>query len=435
MVPLTGTMASQLIPWRELDDAANEFVPGYGEARAYRNLMCDIRRQNPTMFTIGMIATATQNPINAIQAATGMWDRICETVPLPPAAQQNQPWIGGACAVPYNVFFYVRDQAGNITQGSQTVTGPIERLYFETTRPYVIAGRTRLQGFVKGSGGPLLPVLDYTYDEPATVENWLKVERADGEDDNCGNVPPQFDIPPQPFPSAYIIPVVLSGQERPVTITLPGLDQTNFPLIRFEPTFNIDGVPVRATPEGIEIDWPDSYPMSRPVEPGREFEIRLEPTFNNTLTTVNNTNQLIADLSELTELVDTRTQTILNELEECCSKEYEYILQPIVANTAGGTYTLPPDTIAVRVEMVGEPTGKTGGMRGPGTSPDVWFWGWGCFGYLGAAPSVREPLHFLDQTFRAQEDAVTFTVGPTYLNRAKLTAILKVRIEPEVEEA
>lgn len=424
-------MAVQLIPWTELDDTANEFVPGFGEARAYRNLVCSIRRDNPWMFTAGMLASPAGNPNNAIQLATGQWDRICDAIPLPPAAQQNQPWIGGQCATPYTVQFVVRPSTGGEVVGSETVDGPIQQLYFLTTKPYIIATRTRLEGYVRGADGALRKPLDYVYDEPNTVQNFIRVNRVDGNPDNCGNAPVNTGIPASPINPTFNIPIIIGGQERPVTVNIPGLDQSQFPDITFSPEFEIDGIPVRILPEGVEIDWPDNYPLAPSVEPGRTINVALQPVINNTEEIINNTNQITVDLSELTELVDTRTQTIIDELEQCCNKQYELIQQQLSADTGGDLFTLPDNTIAVRVELLGEPTYKTGGMSGPGTSPNVWFWGWGCAGYLAGTAGPREPLHFLDQTFRLEEDAVTFCVAPTYLNRARVTAIRKVLIQPQ----
>lgn len=424
-------MPSQIIPWQELDDAADKFTPGYGEARAYRNLACSIRRDNPWIFTAGLLLTPGQTPNNAIQLATGQWDRICDAIPLPPAAQQNQPWVGGQCPVLYNVEFVVRDEAGTEVIGSQSINGPIQQLYFLTTKPYVVPGRTRLQGFVRGADGVLRDPLDYVYDDPATVENFIRLTRADGNPDNCGNAPVNTGIPPAPIDPTFNIPIVIGGQERPVTVTIPGLDQSDFPNITFSPEFEVDGIPFRVLPEGIEIDWPDNYPLSQPTEPGRTIGIQLQPIINNTTQTLTNTQELIVDLSELTNLVDTRTQTILDELEQCCNKTYDIVFEVLSFDTPGDLFILPPDTYAVRVEMVGEPTPKTGGMVGPGTSANVWFWGWASPGYIGGAPGPRQPLHHLDQTFVCEPGAVSFNVGPTYGNRAKVTAIRKVLVNPE----
>lgn len=426
-------MAVQLIPWQELDDTANEFVPGFGEARAYRNLVCSIRRDNPWIFTAGMLASPAGNPNNAIQLATGQWDRICDQIPLPPAAQQNQPWIGGQCATPYTVQFVVRPSTGGEVIGSETVDGPIQQLYFLTTKPYIIATRTRLEGFVRGADGVLRKPLDYVYDEPNTVQNFIRVNRTDGGPDNCGNAPIETGIPPAPIDPTFNIPIIIGGQERPVTVNIPGLDQSDFPNITFSPEFEIDGIPVRILPEGVEIDWPDNYPLAPSIEPGRTIQVQLQPIINNTTETLTNTQELIVDLSELTNLVDTRTEAILNEIEQCCNKEYDIVFEVLSFDTPGETFMLPADTYAVRVEMVGEPTPKTGGMIGPGTSANVWFWGWASPGYIGGSPGPRQPLHHLDQTFYCEPGAMTFNVGPTYGNRAKVTAVRRIRIEPEGE--
>lgn len=428
-------MTTQLIDWPSLERVGGRLSPAGDDALVYRDVICRIRQQRPWMFDL--YANVNQ-PTSFPAINRNIWDRICDARPLPPEAQERSPWIGGQCATLYNVSFFVRDANGNVTQGSEQLNGPLQQLYFERTYPYVIAGRNRLRGFVRGADGVLRTPLDYIYDDPAQVTKWTRVVRVDGMPDNCGDATPDFGIPPTPPPNMVVLPdVVIGGQERPITVEIPGFEPGNWPDFEFEPEFIIDGTPVRITPEGLEIDYAPNFTLVPP----RQIPAQLEPQFNtvnNALSTINNSvtnisNSLASttiDISELRQLVDVRTQAILDELEECCADEqYQLQLQPITLSTTGNRFPLPDDCVAVRVELAGDATSATPGQTGPGGSAVIRHWGWVAIGYGIEADGVRQYLHYEDQAVPCLEFAKSVTVAPTYGNTAKVSAIVKVLIE------
>lgn len=421
-------MPTQLIPWQALDDFANEFLPGYGEARAYRNLMCEIRAEYPWAFTAGVLGSSISNPITALQLANGSWDRICRAIPPPATSQENEPFIGGQCPVIYLVQCTIRSSTGSVVAGSEFVLGPLQQLYIKRTVVNTSPRQIRFDGIVMDAAGVIKTVASTVVTDPATATGTFTLSRQDGQPDDCGDRPIFIDIPPAPINPTSIRQINLGDQIQDVEVTITGLDQTNFPDIQFSPEFEIGGIPVRATTAGIEIEWPDQFPLSQSVEPYQQINLQLQPIIQNTQNIQTGIDTVTLNLSELTNLVDTRTQTILDKLEQCCEEEYELVTEVLSADTGGDLFALPSDTIAVRAELLGTPTSKTGKMIGPGDSLDVYFWGWGSPGFVGGAAGPRQPLHHRDQTFEVPPDSVTFNLAPTYLNRARVTAIRKVLI-------
>lgn len=425
--------------WNAIRDLANE-APGVELARAATRALCVVRQNFPWAFDVAATVTPGFSPaLGSYGLTRWFWDRQCQDAPLPNSGRGNGGLIGGQCAgVLYTVTGIVNNaNAGLPPNNVQSISlsnclGPLRDVWIATRpggngRQYVLyvldADDTVPREAIIGSDAIATPVISNPRFTISPV-------------DNC---PPNTSIPPLPVnppPISLPITVRIGQEERTRIVNLPGLDVSNWPQFTFSPTIEIDGITFSFDVGGVNISYEGgSTTPPAPTPPDIEQEIeQVIETINNVDNTVNNieneienvtntvnninttiNNELIADLTE-----------ILNAIKCCCCEEnVTYETQTIEANSPGGVFDIPSNTVAVIISGGNFDLNLIRTQAGSGSAPNVFYWGWASVNYGSANGGERIPLQFENQSLAVAEGATSVQVSPTFGATCSISVVVK----------
>ena len=231
-----------------------------GLATDIANNVCGLYQASPAKFGIS-------NPAgNAVSAlASGVWDSFCGRLPEPKIPSVPQlPFQGGQCeGVQYNCSGTVelrRPSNGSLIRTdpwSAPAFGRITGISIENPSPASPDSVAVVVRYVDASGNPAFSIGLGASREITDLSNLTiaSIVRADGQPDNCGNLPVEY--PPSSVPDV-----------NPRTYNHPGNDGVERPInynITFNPGFSPSiefpdlpdlKIPVSIDATGIEVNIP-----------------------------------------------------------------------------------------------------------------------------------------------------------------------------------
>lgn len=414
-------------PWSSALNVVNEVLFPVSAGRAAQQFYCGVRREYPWAFYTAVVAGMAE-PARAMHYL--QLSRYCPTEPSPTPRSEPALFTGGQCpGVQYQVGGFVKlRNTALLGVGSPPLPSPIRSVIWTTTQ----LPNSRVQRSFRVVYGNNFVTQEYIVtDQFSPMEpeeyRYVFVARPDGQPDNCGNTTVIYPPPITPPPTTFNITVNLTGQPQSVEIELPELNVDDWPNFTFEPVIRWGDVTFRYESEGVRITMPGNLlapSLNTSVNVDLNPVLNAIGTVNNNISTnfqnvIGNTNNNTAEIRlDIAELKDSVEQC-------CCDKDVTYEAVTIVTDTEGGRFTLPENTVSVRIDGSNVDTNFIRTQSGSGFANDVFYWGWYSVGYASGADGDRIPLHYLQQAASTNEHAKTITVNPTYGARATIVATVK----------
>lgn len=266
-----------------------------------RDAACGLYAQYPNTWAPAFPG----DPVSATQR--GFMDEVCRGKPKPPPPKQS--FNGGQCQATYRVVVQQVSipEFGSVTrQFTHDIAGPMKFVGIATpTNSPDFLGYCMKDRF--GFNIALGSAWFRTEKSPLSSSSIISVTRVDGQPDNCGNPPPDWENPASPPPEAYNPPggdvTYDDGTKRPVGIIISPVFINN----RIE--VDVGGVKVNFDLGGVTVKLPDG------VKPNDECpcppDTRID-SMRNVVDAIRDRVEFVPVMSDYVE----QTRNIVEEIQE-----------------------------------------------------------------------------------------------------------------------
>lgn len=353
----------------------------------------------------------------SIDNSRGIFDDLCENIaPLPPPPAP--PFSGGQCLVNYNVTVTLGYHTGTganrqeFTGVSTTLcTGDILSIFKNDVGAAVSSGDpsgrlVQILAFCKGSNNPVSFPAPSGYQSAllggsqpfAYTSHSVSVVRADGQQDNCGSLPPAYPpVPPLTVPDLDSTSIINIAPNTTVTVPVR-IVPTFAPITNiFRPEFNVDvgGVNVNISAGGFTFSPTVQIAPNVNLPTG---DPRTNPPPAIPITPPSQSGSPV-DLTPVLTLLD----EVKDEVIECCDRNHPFAALPvdrIISTSLGsgnsGIIQVPPKTFRV-VTTITSPLSEIN-TQGGDNSPSIYYAGWAWFEVDGGM-SMRYPIDAAVKSF------------------------------------
>ena len=406
---------------------------------------CAIHTRLPAMFQpiVPSPTGIAGNPLGPLIA--DQWDRICQR-PAPPEVP-GSAYASGCENTVYRVegeytFFGEQKTFG------QDFNGQVVGAFWQPIPEGQVAGINNIVVRFCGGQTSVFGAPDAT-SPPNFQRRRITIVPLTPEGGSCcPEIPPnpQFNV----LPDSFIIPI--GGNDVEVPIQWPGVElDIDNNVIGFEPvirtplgeiSFELGGLSWNPR---VTISPDINIPIGRPNSGGGGATPSEVTTIvdNSAEQTVNQITQFISETVDLTPILEAINALAfefdaaeLLEIVRCYIERGlgEVETQVLASGSSGGTFDLPPNTLAVTFEATLPFTNQTRNQQGSGSAEQVWYWGWLAVGGEPGFNGGREPLFYENQVKNVPRGAANVTFNPVFQNTGRVTAIVQADACPTPEE-
>jgi len=242
----------------------------------------------------------------------------------------------------------------------------------------------------------------------------------------CGDRVPPPNLPATPPPNTYIFnDINIGGQLGPITVSLPDLNVDLWPEFSFNPRIDMGGFSFEFQLAGIDINFPEGVTI-----PGSSSGTDLQPVLNrideSTLGIRTDISEVLTEIDELDESISEQLSTLESLIRCCCCEEnVTYESTTLSTNSSGGRFSLPENTVAVRILGTDIDINRIRSQNGSGDAPTVYYWGWYSVSYGNGDGGERIPLSFLSTAIAVAPRAEFIAVSPYFAAKCTVIAIVK----------
>lgn len=364
-------------------------------ANSARRGVCRAFKKAPAAFVGGPL----DNPV--AQAWDGLARRLCDPIGDTPD-DASDPVPGGQCTdVLYDFTYRSRNTPSDpwIVSGTLSRYGPIRGIYLDRVSETAMA-------ITLSSNGPTLPgtptqeVLGFVSGDGALTGSaeLLGVTRADGQPDNCGDVPPNYPQQPlQPSDLDFDDTLLAGGKPVKVPVSIKPVEVAVGIQVKPEFNINVGGIQVSLDITGAKINISPTFNYGVTLAP--KFDLR-DPRPAPVLPTPSpeqGQKDTLDGLKGIKDKLDEVGEDVQDAKECACDEEPSESLVPdLLGSGASGDFVVPERTRYVRLSISTQPTNP---RRQNGLSaPDVLYAGWAWYKYLNGT-GERLPIDAAEKAF------------------------------------